>query len=127
MDKDQMMMVMGIAGFVLQLLIVVGGVTWKLTRMELALTEAISKQRREVDDDLERLRREIGEAMLAIRQKVVEVELYCRDTFMRRDSFYEVTKGINENIAATSIRIETRLDRMETKIDQGRSENASKP
>src|SRR4051812_4071860 len=72
--------------------------TWKLSRVELALREAIAKAERETDTRIEHRVREFGETILAIRQKITEVELFCRDTFMRRDSFYKVQETIEANM-----------------------------
>jgi hypothetical protein len=77
-----------------------------------------------VDGKIDRSSREFGETVAALREKFRELELYCRDTFVRRDGFYQVKAELSADIKAvtgmidsTSAKIEARLERMEAKID----------
>jgi hypothetical protein len=110
--------VIAIAAFVLNLLVIAVGGTWRLSRMEVSLGQAIAKSRAEIEERQDKLSRECGDSILAIREKVSQVELFCRDTFMRRDSFYEANKKNGDDMKAAWDRIEQRLDRMEKKIDR---------
>jgi hypothetical protein len=91
--------------------------TWKLSRLELSLRGTIQVSRNEIEERQDRVVREFGETVSAMREKVREVELFCRDTFMRRDSFLEANRQNAIEFKAFGERIESRLERMETKID----------
>lgn len=101
---------------------------WKLRGIELDLRRDITLSRNEVTGRIDGQYREFGETVAAIRQGVtIEVALlrkeltdsekYNRDTFMRRDSFYNVQKALEGSIGALGEKIEKRLERMEEKID----------
>lgn len=106
-----------VAAFVVNILVLVIGGTWRLSRMEVALRDEISKSRAEVEERQDRLSRECGESVAAVREKVREVELFCRDTFVRRDGFYKVRDELAADIKTLGEKIEARLERMEAKID----------
>ena len=76
-----------IAALVVNVLVVVVGGAWKLGRVELALRDAITESKREVEDRLDKNSREFGEVAAALRAKIAEVELYTRDNFVRRDAY----------------------------------------
>jgi hypothetical protein len=94
-----------------------GGV-WKLSRVEAALRIDIKQSRDEIEEKQERVSRDFGEAVAAIRQKLHEVELWTANTFLRRDSFYKVQEELKTEMKALGDKIETRLERMEEKIDR---------
>lgn len=55
------------------------------------LTELSTEVRAHMEEDTQRfdeMRREFGETIKAMREKINEVELFNRDTFIRRDSFH---------------------------------------
>jgi Sec-independent protein translocase protein TatA len=106
-----------IAAFTLNLVVLIVGGTWRLSRLDVSLRDAITEARDEIEARQDRLAREYGEAVSAIREKVNQVELYCRDTFVRRDSFYKVSGDITEDMKSLRNEIIDRLERMETKID----------
>ena len=114
---DATAVMIAVAAFVLNLLVIAVGGTWRLSRMEVSLGEAIAKSRAEIEERQDRISRECGESLSAIREKVREVELFCRDTFMRRDSFYEANKKNNDDLKELRGEIVGRLERMEKKID----------
>jgi hypothetical protein len=73
--------------------------------------------------------RAFGETVTAIRQKIAdvdgglgkritEIELYVRDTFLQKDSFRAVIAEIMNDMKSLGDRIETRLLRMEDKLDR---------
>ena len=90
---------------------------WKLTRVEVALRGAIAASRQETDDRIETNARAVGETIAAIREKVREVELYCRDTFIRRDSFMQVQASMEASLHALGVDLKDWLGRLEKKID----------
>ena len=117
-----------LASLVFVLVFNAGAGIWKLSRVEIALRQAIQESRNETDDRIERQGREFGETARAalehIRkveadglEKVREVELFIRDTFMRRDSFYQVQTSMEASMKALWDAIDKRLERMEAKID----------
>lgn len=109
-----------VAAFVVNLLVLVIGGTWRLSRMEVALRDEISKSRAEIEERQDRLSRECGESVAAVREKIREVELFCRDTYVRRDSFYKVADEFSAGMKALGDKIDARLERMEAKIDSSR-------
>lgn len=107
-----------LAAFALNMIGTVVGVTWKLSRVEVSLRETIMNERKEIDRDLERQAREFGETAQALRQKVTEVELYVRDTFVRRDGFLKITDDFTHSMRLLGEQLNARLDRMEEKFDK---------
>jgi hypothetical protein len=80
-----------------------------------------------IDSKVDRQSREFGETVAAMREKMRELELYCRDTFVRRDGFYQVKAELSSDIKAMvgmigslGSKIDARLERMEQKIDNNR-------
>lgn len=89
----------------------------ELGATQAALTSLIGASRKEIDDRVEQQGRIFGEVAAAVRQKVHELELFCRDTYVRRDSFYKVSDDMAQSVQVSFDKIEKRLERMETKID----------
>ena len=109
--------IIALTGLGLNVMVAAIGLTWGLAKIRDTIRDEIDSHRIKFDDELDSVGRSFGESLAAIREKIREVELFCRDTFLRRDSFYEVTKGVTADLKALSDRIETRLERMEAKID----------
>jgi hypothetical protein len=105
------------AGFLLNLFVVIVGGAIGLGRVEGRLLVAMERHRREFESDVDQLRREIGETIHGVRQKMVDMELWNRDTFLRRESFFEIMKGLNVNMENLGNKLEARLLRMENKLD----------
>jgi hypothetical protein len=112
----------GAVGLVIQIIVLAAGGAWKLSRVEKSLLEAfgsaLKAHRDEVDAETDQLRRELGETITALRAKITEIELYCRDTFVRRESFYEVTKGLADALRTLGDKLEARMDRFDSKLDR---------
>lgn len=117
-----------LAGFIITALGTVAGLTWKLSRVEFSLRETIQVARDEVELRQDEQVRNIGETIRGFQDhvrtvdqrltdKIREVELFCRDTFVRRDGFYKVRDEMSADLKALGDKIETRLERMEVKID----------
>lgn len=96
--------------------------TWGLGRVRDAVRDEIEANRDRFDADIDNLGRSFGETAAAIREKIREVELFSRDTFIRRDSFYKAWELLGSDIKAQFTRLDSRLERMETKLDGGRSQ-----
>ncbi len=88
-----------------------------LAKTELKLSKAITDSRNEIDGRFEKQSSEIGETIAAIRQKITDVEIWARDHFVRRDSFYKITDDLSGKIDGIGDKIDSRLERMEGKID----------
>lgn len=117
-----------VAGLLLNILIAVVGLTWGVSKIRDTVRREVEEDREKItleinalrhshDGQIGTLRRDTGEVTAALRQKITEVELFNRDTFMRRDSFYEVMKGYGADMRSQFEKIDSRLERMEAKID----------
>jgi hypothetical protein len=60
----------------------------------------------------ETLRHETGEMGSAIRQKIHDVEMFTRDTFVRKDTFEAVMTRIEKSIDKLGDRLEEKIDKM---------------
>jgi hypothetical protein len=85
--------------------------------MEKRLSIAITAVKTDLEERQDKAAREHGEALSALRQKIHEVEMWARDTFVRRDSFLAVVNEVKSGFNDLGKRIEQRLERMEEKID----------
>jgi hypothetical protein len=123
------MVVLGIIGFIVNILVIVTSVTWKLSHMETDLREYITKNRRELETELDQIRREfladqnrtsreIGETFKAYREKLNLVELFVRDTFVAKDTFDKVLSSMSADVRGLGDKLEARLMRIESKMDQ---------
>lgn len=118
MDTAVLALVIGAATIVVNILVLSIGGTWKLSELKASLVKEIHESKDDVEAKQAKTQHDVGESIAAIREKVREVELYCRDTFMRRDSFAEANK-INANaLQSLGSEIKSRLERMEAKIDR---------
>lgn len=126
---DTLTVMLGIAGFLINLIVLAVGGTYKLSQVEGSIRGALYTHREEMDEEISNLkinfaatiaaeRRDTGESLLAIRTKVNEVELYVRDTFVERSTFTQIIQTITSDIRALGDRIESRMLRMEGKMDQ---------
>lgn len=88
-------------------------------------TSEIHDLRNEIDSQ----GRQVGETILGIRQKIAdvesdaikkitEVELYVRDTFVRRDSWHNAMNQMQERWACGEQAAEERSRRLEEKVDR---------
>lgn len=113
------------AALALNIVIATVGLTWGISKIKDAVRDEVEEQRLRMEAKLENAERDIsdvslraGEIGMAIRTKINEVELHLRDHYVRRDSFDQVIKMIQDSIRILGDKIEHRLDRMETKLDQ---------
>lgn len=114
---DQMGSYVAVAAFALNFIatIVIG--TWKLGQLQMALSDKITASRSEVEERQDDHVRAFGETVAAIRQKVSDVELSMANNFIRREGFYQVQQQLTSDIKSLGDKLETRLLRMETKLD----------
>ena len=114
--------VIAICAVVLNILVTVIGGIWKLSRVELALRDAIDTSGREIDERIDEQGRRFGENIYAIREKIKEVELYIRDNYVQHESFYTVKDDLGSDIKQLGADLSKRLDRMEQIIINGRKD-----
>lgn len=91
-------LIVALGGLLLNLLVTVVGGVWKLSRMELTLREAINEASRDTDEKMERNVRYFGETVAAVRQKITDVEIFCRDTFIRKDELKDQLQNLNDKL-----------------------------
>jgi phytoene dehydrogenase-like protein len=124
----EVLLLVGIAGFVLNAVVLTGGFIWKLTRVEAELRAAIARNHettRELIDGHEqkaaeandRLRRDIGESLQALRQRIADVEIWGRDNYVRREDFHGSLAQIKDQIAEVGDFLKEWLLRLERKLD----------
>lgn len=80
----------------------------------------VAKAQRETEDKIDVTIRQFGETATAIRQKITEVELFMRDNYIKRDSFYHGVNELATNVKSLGESLDGRLIRMENKIDAAR-------
>jgi hypothetical protein len=109
---------------------IIVSVTWKIGGIERTFVSAIATERASINaehtairnsiaNEIESLRRTMGEVGASLRQKIHEVEVWNRDNFARRDSVGAMRIEISEQFKTLTDQIDKRLDRIETKIDNG--------
>lgn len=118
----------GAAGVILPGIGLTIGGTWKLAQMEARIIKTITLHRAEIDVHMDKIageavmradsvRREFGETVGAMQKKIQEIEIWSRDMFVRRDSFYKVTDEIKKAINDQGDKIDVCLNRMNIKLD----------
>lgn len=110
----------------------VGGLVWKLSRIELALrsefAKAVSDFKDEHGRELAEVKaanvKEIGdikathaEQFAAIHAKVYQVEIWARDEFVRKGSFEGVIARVERGFSDMKSEIAGRLDKMTERIE----------
>ncbi|HWL31219.1 MAG TPA: hypothetical protein VNQ50_03720 [Xanthobacteraceae bacterium] len=116
---------LGVAGFVLQTLLLAIGGTYKFAEMEARITEKITDHRTDVAkaldvveraavDRADSVRREFGETVTAMRQRAEQTQAelqttrqWALETFARRDS-----------VNSAMDRIDNRLTKIDDKLDK---------
>lgn len=113
---------------------VIGSAYWfgrnNVTKADLdRATEATAGEIRTLESRIDAHDRNIGETITALRthvstidrdttKKITEVELYVRDTFVRRDSWHTAMNQLQERWAAGEKAAEERALRIEVKVDR---------
>lgn len=91
-------LLVALAGLLVNLLVTVIGGVWKLSRLELSLRSAINESSKEIDERIERQGRYFGETVTAVRQKITDVEIFARDTFIRKDELKDQLQALNKKL-----------------------------
>ena len=104
-------------GLGINVIVLVVTVTVAISNLKLSIVTSIESAKEELEQKLYASENANGETARVLRTKINEVELYLRDNYVRRDSFALVQQQISKDFANFSERVETRLERMEQKID----------
>lgn len=91
----------------------------KIDNMIAEQSKASAQVQKEANEGIKIAIREFGETATAIRQKITEVELFMRDNYIKRDSFYHGISELANNVKNLGDSLDGRLIRMENKIDAG--------
>lgn len=82
------------------------------------LRNEIDSHGRQVGETISSIRQRIADVDSGATKKITEVELYVRDTFVRRDSWHNAMNQIQERWAAGDKIAEERALRLEAKVDR---------
>lgn len=125
-------LIVAIAAFLLNFIGTLIGCVWQLSRvesrLELSFQSAITKAKEETEAHVDAQTLRFGETVAALKEKMnleitalrkemTDEQKYTRDTFVRRDSFYEVQKSLESSIRSLGAELKLDLRRMEDKID----------
>lgn len=77
----------------------------------------LDQSRQELDAAIEKSSREFGETVHAMQNKIQQLELWMRDTFVRRDSFMVVIKETRDTIEKQGAVLERGLEKLNNKLD----------
>jgi len=102
----------------LNVIVAAVGLTWGIAKIRETVRDEIEEHKVIVEGKIESLRSNTGEMGAALRSKITEVELFMRDTFVRRDSFNTFASAIADNIKIQFDKVDRRLERMESKLDR---------
>ena len=117
----------GLASLTLALIAHAVRVTWMVSRIDKEIREYndaqidnlsrdILKIERHGEERIEDLRQAFGDTGMALRTKIHEVETWCRDTFVRRESFDQVVIRLENSIEKAFDKMETRIEAMIERI-----------
>lgn len=102
--------VISAAGLAILVLSSVGGLVWKLSRIEIAL-------RAEYTEEVTAIRAEYIKELAALSGKLYQVEIWARDEFVRKGSFEVVIARMERGFSDLKQEISARLDRMTDRIE----------
>lgn len=98
-----------IAGFTLQLFVVIAGIIYAAGQIKAKLDEE-RKHLDRVSTKMDALMQEAANAKTILWAKITDVEIWARDTFVRRDSFFAVTKDLKEGFEKGFEKLEKKID-----------------
>lgn len=111
-----------LAGLTCTIVVAIIGAVWMLTNrlsaVEGELRDVLTSHRNELDAELDSARRECGEGLQAIRQKIHEFEIWSRDTYVRRDSFYKVADTFQSDMKAMGSDLKSQLEKIDGKLER---------
>jgi hypothetical protein len=83
-----------------------------------SLRNEVESHSRSVGETISGLRQKVGDVEAGATRKINEVELYIRDTFVRRDSWHQAMNSMQERWAVGEQAAVERSGRIETKVDR---------
>lgn len=96
-------------GFMLQLVAAVVAVVWAVARLKESLRRDTEAGFDKVVYRIETLTKNTLEGEAKLIAKITEVEIWARDTFVRRESFYANTKDLKEDMTKQFAKLEEQL------------------
>jgi hypothetical protein len=123
------MVALGVIGLLLNTGILAVTGTWKLAQLKDEFKTLLKTHREDMDvhlrshrDDIDvainAVRRECGEGLSAIRTKIHEVEVWARDTYVRRDSFYKVADQVQGDMKSMASDLKAQLEKIDGKLEK---------
>ena len=116
MEAQHVLVAVSVASLLLNIGIAAIAATWGISKIRITVSQEIAKQRTDFDARLLQHAREFGETASAIRAKVHEVELWARDTFVRRESFLRVVDEVRTGFSDLGARLEKRMGQIEERL-----------
>lgn len=131
---------LGVAGFIVTIMVTTGTVVWQAGNVEIRLTAAITQHKERLDRELDALKadvagrfttayvqimqniettkatgaKEVADALDHIRQ----VEIFIRDEFVRKETFNMVVERILNEVRTIGSNLEARQLRLDGKLDR---------
>lgn len=98
------------AGLLIVVLSSVGGLVWRLSRVEAAAKADYTEKIAEIRD-------EHAKEIAALSAKLYQVEIWARDEFVRKGSFETVIARMERGFSDLKTEISSRFDRMTDRIE----------
>jgi hypothetical protein len=105
-----------VGGFLLNLGVMLTGGVWWLGRLEQTVLEKAKAHTDEVKKDTD-------QALGIVGGQISHLNMWTRDTFVRREDFYPALDNVNNSIQALGANVDNRMTRLEVKIDKIASGN----
>jgi hypothetical protein len=150
MENGTVALLIAAGALCLNLFLALKGGAWgmsdRLTQMETRIMAAVAAHKTSMDTEVDAVRAEMraavaqcdgirgelraaietterrfGETVEAVRKHVGQIEIYIRDHYVRRESFLAYIQETRDVVKTTADRIENRLERMETKLDDAKN------
>lgn len=115
---SHMTAIIGAAMFFINIAVLLIGGTWKMSRLETALKDAIGQNRTEFEARMAQARTEYDARMAKLAEDALRLELRFGEHYVRRESFYQVADGLKAEFGVHAAHTEARMVRMEEKIDR---------
>jgi hypothetical protein len=108
--QDQWGIIISAGGLLIVVLSAVGGLVWRLSRIEIAI-------RNEYTEEVAAIRAEHAREIASLSAKLYQVEIWARDEFVRKGSFETVIARMEKGFGDLRNEIAQRLDKMTDRIE----------
>lgn len=88
-------------------------VTSRIGSIKTDIVEKISQIEKQRDVEISQLRQMINDIQMSTNLKIFQIETFIRDTFLRKDSFKEITAEIAADIQGLNSEMRSRFMRIE--------------